>query len=275
MFKEFPSPNHLPPWVCMWILALAIYGGLKWLSWVRVQAWIPHTAWRSAAYLLTWPGMDAKSFLNRDLRPTPPRPAVWYGAIIQALLGVIILWVVARAIPGSHPLLRGWVGMVGAVLILHFGAFRIAALIWQELGVKAEPIMAAPFWSASLSEFWGKRWNRGFRQLAYDLIFAPMHKKLGADAAGFLVFVVSGLVHDLVISLPARGGYGLPTAYFLLQGVGVAAERSGLGRRLGLRNGLLGWLFMAALTAGPAFLLFHPPFIRHVIIPMMEAIHSL
>jgi alginate O-acetyltransferase complex protein AlgI len=219
--------------------------------------------------------MDAKSFLNRDLRATPPRPAVWYGAIIQALLGVIILWVLARAIPDSHPLLQGWIGMVGAVLVLHFGAFRIAALIWQNLGIRAEPIMAAPFRSESLSEFWGKRWNLGFRQLAYDLIFAPMHKKVGAVTAGFVVFIASGLIHDFVISIPAAGGYGLPTAYFVLQGAGITVERSNLGRRLGLRRGVRGWLFMAALTTGPAFLLFHPPFIRHVIIPMMQAIHSL
>ena len=165
--------------------------------------------------------------------------------------------------------------MVGAVLVLHFGTFRIAALIWQKLGVKAEPIMASPFLSRSLSEFWGKRWNLGFRQLAYDLIFAPLHKKLGAGVAGFIVFAASGLIHDFVISLPARGGYGLPTAYFVLQGAGVAAERSNFGKRLGLRRGVRGWLFMAALTAGPAFMLFHPPFIRHVIIPMMQAIHSL
>lgn len=275
MLGEFPFPNHLLPWVFMWILALAIYAVLKWLSWLRVQSCIPHSIWRSAAYLLAWPGMDAESFLNRDLRATPPRRVEWYRAIIQTLLGVLILWGVARTISESYPLLRGWAGMVGAVLVLHFGTFRIAALIWQKLGIKAEPIMAAPLWARSLSEFWGKRWNLGFRQLAYDLVFAPLHKKLGTGAAGFIVFVASGLVHDFVISLPARGGYGLPTAYFVIQGAGVAAERSNLGRRLGLRRGVRGWLFMAALTASPAFLLFHPPFIRHVIIPMMHAIHSL
>ena len=87
--------------------------------------------------------------------------------------------------------------------------------------------MAKPILSKTLSEFWGKRWNLGFRQLAHDLIFRPLHKRIGVGAASLLVFVVSGLIHDLVISLPARGGYGLPTGYFVLQGVGVSLERSG------------------------------------------------
>src|SRR5208337_3836847 len=97
----------------------------------------------------------------------------------------------------------------------------------------------------------------------------------GANVTGFLVFVVSGVIHDAVISLPAGAGYGLPTMYFMIQGAGVMVERSSVGKRLGLRQGARGWIFMAAFTAGPAFWLFHPPFIRRVILPFMQAIHAL
>lgn len=165
--------------------------------------------------------------------------------------------------------------MLGLILLLHFGIFQLSALFWQRLGVDAMPIMSAPLRSESLSEFWGKRWNLGFRQLSHDLIFGPLHRRLGVRAAGFLVFVVSGLIHDLVISVPAHGGYGFPTGYFVLQGVGVLVERSSLGKRLGLREGVRGWLFMAVFTAGPAFLLFHPPFVLRVIIPFMKWMHAL
>ena len=78
-----------------------------------------------------------------------------------------------------------------------------------------------------------------------------------------------------MISLPARGGYGLPTAYFMLQGLGVAVERSPFGQHVGLRQGVSGWLFMAVLTAGPVFLLFHPPFVLRVVLPFMKAIQAL
>jgi hypothetical protein len=89
------------------------------------------------------------------------------------------------------------------------------------------------------------------------------------------VFAASGLVHELVISIPARGGYGLPTLYFILQGTGVTAERSLIARRLGLRRGFAGWCFTLAVTAAPAFWLFHPPFIRNVAVPMLRAIGAL
>jgi len=165
--------------------------------------------------------------------------------------------------------------MVGVILLLHFGIFKVVALLWQSVGVQADSIMSAPLRSTSLGEFWGKRWNLGFRQVAHELIFRPLYRTLGPNAAGFLVFVVSGLIHDLVISLPARGGYGLPTLYFVLQGAGVTVERSRLGQRFGLAQGAIGWCFMMVFLAVPVFGLFHPWFVLRVILPFMRAIHAL
>jgi hypothetical protein len=267
--------NFLQPWVFMWVLAVSMYLGLKWLSWWKARGRVPHAAWRSIAYLLAWPGMDAESFLDARKAARPPRLWDWIWAVLETGLGVILLWGVARILPQGGMLLRGWIGMLGLIFLLHFGSFQGLAFFWQSFGVTATPIMSVPLRSESLSEFWGKRWNLGFRQLSYDLIFAPLHKRLGVGPTTFLVFVISGLVHDLVISVPARGGYGLPTAYFVVQGLGVAVERSSAGKKLGLGGGLGGWLFMAVVTLGPVFWLFHPPFVLHVIIPFMKAIRAL
>ena len=132
--------------------------------------------------------------------------------------------------------------------------------------------LAAP--ARSLAEFWGNRWNVAFHQLAHTYAFDPLRRSIGPKKATLFVFFISGLVHELVISLPADAGCGLPTAYFLLQGVGLLFERSAAGRRLGLGHGLPGWLFSTVIVGGPVFWLFHPPFIHHVILPFLRQIGS-
>jgi hypothetical protein len=275
----FAYRNVLRPWVFMWFLALMIYFALKWVSWWKARERIAHRivypAWRSVAYLLAWPGMDADAFLDTRQRGRIPTSSQWLWATLETFVGVGLIWGVARYIPSDMRLLSGWVGMIGLILLLHFGSFQLIALVWQRLGVNAEPIMSAPLRSTSLSEFWGKRWNLGFRELAHQLIFRPASRRLGVGGAGFLVFVVSGLIHDLVISLPARGGYGLPTLYFVLQGAGVSIERSRFGRRIGLGHGARGWCFAMLFLIAPLYGLFHPWFVMRVILPFMQAIRAI
>jgi hypothetical protein len=219
--------------------------------------------------------MDAEAFLDQSIRVTSPAWRDWFGALFKTALGASLIWIVARHVPVQEQLVRGWVGMLGLILLLHFGSFEVMALFWLTVGVDAKPIMSAPLRSTSLSEFWGNRWNLGFRQLSHDLIFRPLLKSCGVEVASFLVFLGSGLVHDFVISFPAHGGYGLPTTYFLMQGLGVTIERSSFGKRLRLRKGFRGWLFTMIVTAAPVFLLFHRLFVLRVILPFLEAIRAL
>jgi hypothetical protein len=272
--------NRLPAWQFMWALSLAIFAGLKWMTWWRAIPCIVHTSarslsGRSLAYLFAWPGMDAQTFLSSHRLAVRPPFREWFWAAFKTALGVFLFWALAHQIPAEYPLLRGWIGLFGLIFLLHFGSFHLIALFWQAMGVGAEPIMSKPILAKSLSEFWGKRWNLGFRQLAHEFIFRPLQKRAGVPLAGLLVFLVSGLIHDLVISLPARGGYGLPTAYFLLQGLGVIFERSSLARLFGMQKELPGRIFTFVVTAGPAFWLFHPPFVLRVILPFMHAMHAL
>jgi len=158
------------------------------------------------------------------------------------------------------------------ILVLHFGFFHLLSLAWRANGMDTPPLMRAPLLARSLSEFWGKRWNTAFHHLVAQFLFRPAHRKFGVLAATMFVFLASGLVHDLVISIPARGGYGLPTLYFLLQGAGVLFEHTRLAHRFGINAGFRGWLFMALITAGPVCLLFHPPFIHNVILPFLKCL---
>ncbi len=243
----------------MWALAAAIFAACKGYTWFRGRS--GRLTGRDAGYLFLWPGMDAAAFLDRTRRPSPPSAGEWLFAAAKTAFGAALVWFAAPL--ATAPLLKGWIGLVGVIFILHFGTFHLASLAWRRAGVQAEPIMRAPILSSSLGELWGKRWNLGFRDIAHELIFAPFAPRLGSAGAAFAVFIASGLVHELVISVPAGGGYGLPTAYFAVQGLGVLAERK-------LR--FTSRIFAIFVAAGPAFWLFHPPFVRNVFLPFLEAI---
>lgn len=264
----------LLPWVFMWALAAAIFFGCKWQSWWEGRKIPEATIGRSVGYLLGWPGMDAAAFL--DPSRCAPRPEIkeWVWAVVKTSFGVLLLWGVVPRVSPANPLLASWAGMVGIILVLHFGTFHILSLVWRAAGVDARPIMQGPLSATSLSDFWGRRWNLGFRQLTHRLVFTPARTRLGAPAAVLLAFFASGVIHDLVISLPAGGGYGLPTGYFVLQGLGVLLERSPPGARFGLSNGVRGWLFAVVLAGAPAFFLFHPLFIHRVMLPFLTALDA-
>jgi len=265
--------DALPAWAFMWTLAIAIFAGFKWQTWWDAPAARRRENWRrTLAYLLLWPGMGADEFFEPGLHPRPIATGEWLAAIAKTLAGAALSFVAAGDVVSRHPMVAGWIGMIGLVLALHFGAFQLIALAWQRVGIRAEPIMRRPLASQSLGEFWGKRWNLGFRKLSHALVFQPLQKRFGTGAGALGAFIASGLIHDLVISVPARGGYGLPTAYFLLQGLGALAERSSTGRRLGLGRGLRGRLWTALVAMAPLPCLFHPWFVMRVMAPFLHAI---
>ncbi len=283
--------NHIAPWQFMWLMAGAIFLGCKWLTfWIARRQIVHVRVGRDLAYFFLWPGMDAEKFLRRpagEVRKTreqalishaaeelsgnvPDRagrmPALHFpSAVGKMLLGVVLLFGVARFM--DQALLAGWIGMIGIILILHFGLFHLLAVGWRIAGLDAEPIMDAPLRSKSLSEFWGRRWNAAFNRLALDFVFRPLARRHGTTIATMAAFLVSGLIHELLTSLPAGAGYGLPTAYFLLQGIGILTERA--------LPQIRGQIFTIVITAVPAFWLFHPPFVRNVILPFMKAIGAL
>jgi alginate O-acetyltransferase complex protein AlgI len=266
-------PSDQPRWGLMWALAVAIFLGCKWLTWTDAR--VPAPPWRHAAYWVAWPGMDARAFLGAAVAPEQPRGAEWVHAAVKTLLGVALVWAASGPLGrllSEHPLLRGWVGMIGLVLALHFGSFHLLSCAWRAAGVCARPLMAAPILATSVAGFWGRRWNRAFRDLTHRFLYVPLARRLGPGPALALAFLASGVVHDLVISLPARGGYGLPTLFFALQAGSIGLERSPLGRALGLGRGARGRVFAIAAIAGTAGILFHPPFVRAVMLPFLDAL---
>ncbi|HEU5395540.1 MAG TPA: MBOAT family protein, partial [Verrucomicrobiae bacterium] len=265
--------GRLVSWAFMWLMALAIFAGCKWLTFRMATFPAREFGWqRKLGFWLAWPGMNAAEFLGERRAEKRPSPHEWRLAAGKIILGSALLWVGARLWLPAHPVGAGWTGMVGIIFILHFGLFQLLSLGWRRHGVVAAPMMQNPLAATSLAEFWGCRWNTAFHHLAFRFAFRPLLRVARPEMATLGVFGLSGLLHELVISLPAGAGYGGPTIYFLVQGAGVVVERTRWGRRFELGRGVGGWIFTLLTTAVPVGLLFPPPFINNVIVPMLAAI---
>jgi alginate O-acetyltransferase complex protein AlgI len=261
-------PESWPRWAFMWLLAAAIFTGCKVLTWAETVVRAPW--WLHVGYL-AWPGMDAAAFLTPKDGVRRPPAREWGLAFAKTLLGAGFVWGLARIVPAEYALLKGWTGMVGVVLMLHFGSFHLLSCAWRAAGIDAVPLMDRPLASKSVGELWGRRWNRAFRDLTHRFLFRPLSSRLGMRWALWLAFLFSGLIHELVVSLPARGGWGGPTAFFLLQALALSFERSGRGQAL-LAGRVAGRLFTFLVLALPAVILVHPPFVLRVMLPFFAAI---
>jgi len=258
-------PAH-PAWACMWIMALAIFAACKWLTWCNTAGTGTSVA-RHAGYFLAWPGMDAEAFLEGRTYDQMPARGEWSVAWLKTCAGAFAVCGAAQFATAGGP--ACWIGIAGIVLVLHFGIFHLLSCIWRRAGVDAAPIMDRPLAATSLNDFWARRWNTAYRDLVHRYIFRPLSRWLGPTLAMVIGFAVSGMVHELVITVPAGGGYGGPTAFFLLQASAVLLERSPAGRRLGLGRGMAGRSFTAAALMLPLPLLCPSSFLQNVIGPFL------
>ena len=267
----------VPPWGRMWLLVGGEVLAVKWLLLRHARSHgCQACLLKQAAFLFAWAGTDAKRFLNPNVvrEKLAGTAREWRWAFAKLVAGVVLLLTGARLV-AVHELAAAWFGMVGLVLVGHFGLVHLLSLTWRAAGVDAPPLMREPLLATSLADFWGARWNLAFALPARELIFKPLARRVGTADATLVVFATSAAFHESVISLPANGGWGMPSAYFLFQGVAVLLEKSALGRALRLGHGARGWCFMFICTAGPVCWLFHPAFALRVVLPTLSQLNSL
>lgn len=273
-------------WPQMWATAFGIYFACKcWVLMVATSNGIRFSIFGIAAFIFAWAGMDPKPFAIAIAQSSAAKrvePISWREGLAKLLAGVALLLISPIIARQFGEYIAMWLCVSAYCLILHFGLLHIIGHAWQRANRPVEAIMHQPARSTSLADFWSRRWNRAFRDVSNALVVRPTRRLLGPAGAVGLVFVASGLVHELLMSWPARGGWGMPTAYFTLQGLGLFIERSRLGQHLGLtarRDGAnVYWrprIWTAFVVIAPLPLLVHQPFVDNVVIPFFKAIGAL
>jgi len=271
---------HSPSWALMWLLAFTIFSLFKLLTLFRLdrQALARLSAGRLVGYLFLWPGMRPQTFfVDAPASPVADAPGspshLWRSALANLALGAVLVGTALWGLPGSTPdWLRAWTGMVGFVFLVQLGSFDLVTASWRAAGVPAEKLFDFPARSRSLAEFWGRRWNRIFSDFARSALFRPLARHVGTAAATLAVFLLSGVAHELLFTIPAGAGYGGPTLYFVIQGLLILVENRPPCWGWLRRHPVPAWsLTMLALLL-PLPLLFSEAFVTDVVLPFFRAL---
>jgi alginate O-acetyltransferase complex protein AlgI len=236
----------MSPWDRMLLAVVLTYLAFKALTSRRLAFG------RTLGYWILWPGMDARPFARTV--PAEGRDGVAWG-LGKMAVGAALL--ATRTGLRPFDVVRVFLG-IG--LVVHFGLCDVLAGFWRARGVGVERLFVNPAASRTLREFWGLRWNRAFHVVAHEFVFRPVVRRWGGGAGILATFLFSGLLHEVLISVPVGAGYGLPTLYFVLHGALVLAER---------KWGLAGRVCTLFWVIAPLPLLFHPWFVRGIIFPLL------
>lgn len=162
-----------------------------------------------------------------------------------------------------YSLVTGVIVMVAFSLVVHYGLFSIATGLWRLAGFNVGTLFRNPFGARSLRDFWTRRWNLAYVEMCQETVmratrsWAPATKRMA-------VFAFSGLLHEVAISLPVMRGFGLPTLYFVVNGMAIQLERKWFTEgSFAART----WAF--AWVALPLPLLFHPWFLQGIVLPIV------
>ncbi|MGJ8672604.1 MBOAT family protein [Rubritalea sp.] len=201
----------------MVMLCSVLMAGMKWIvysEWRRSGGQvIPLGSW--LCFACCWFGMDPKPWVT-SRRKLSVR-ADWAWGSFCGLVGVALVYVMSDVV-ALVPL------FIAMSMGFHFGALRLLTAFWKSVGVPVRALFRNPLRMRGFADFWGKRWNLAYSQMMARCVKRPLNRFLDQRAGTFAVFVISGLLHELAITVPVRGGYGLPTLFFMMQGLFTCYE---------------------------------------------------
>ncbi|KAJ4951873.1 hypothetical protein NE237_028705 [Protea cynaroides] len=142
------------------------------------------------------------------------------------------------------------------------------------LGLEIEPQSNEPYFSTSLQDFWGRRWNLMVPSILRPTVYDPTRRiveqiygiKWALATAVLAAFLVSGLMHELIYFYVMRVAPTWEvTWFFVLHGVCTAVEiviKKALTGRVRLNRAISG-AFALGFVMVTAFWLFFPQILRN------------
>ncbi|HEY1790150.1 MAG TPA: MBOAT family protein [Verrucomicrobiae bacterium] len=173
------------------------------------------------AFLSSWLYTRQLKLRPREFDMVP----LFYLLLAAAVCAVAMTAIIKVPASGFWLIVR-W--LAGAIMLSAFAGMLTAGhnFLTALMGVTAPSLMLSPWLSASVSEFWNKRWNPGMSVLFCKIVYEPLARRNPALAL-FAAFVLSALMHMAVFYM-AMGRWGIALAngaFFLVQPFLILAER--------------------------------------------------
>ncbi|MGY3214206.1 MBOAT family protein [Mucilaginibacter sp. HD30] len=223
------------------------------------------------AFTAGWAGMQPKAFETVFSKNLPGGGLLINQGVIRILIGLLLITLahLTTDLAGNTQIITNGLLLVGLSLILHFGILTVSAGLWRFFGADTYLLFRQPAKSNSLAEFWGRRWNLAFIEMLSIAVLRPFKTKIGNTTAVLVSFLLSGLLHEIAITLPVNAGFGGPTIYFIIQGIAVVAEKKMEEQNIALsKNKLLAKLWLLFWLIVPIRFLFPDAFIEQIVRPL-------
>jgi hypothetical protein len=149
-------------------------------------------------------------------------------------------------------------GVKALVIFLAILAFlHLLISIVRLAGGTMHDFADAPLLARTPADFW-RRYNRVFHRYFHQNVFRPLGGRRSPVVLVLLIFAISALIHEYAFGIAIGRVQGYQTAFFMLQGIGVAATLRVKPRtRIAITAWTAGTLAFNLVTSMLFFLSFH------------------
>jgi hypothetical protein len=139
----------------------------------------------------------------------------------------VVLFFLTKQLIDTQAAINSW--LVNDLIITVGFVFMVQAVgqgffgLWQLLGIRSHPLMDNILLSRTPADFW-RRWSWPIHLWLYRYVYVPAGGTTHRVKATLAAFLISGLLHELLVVLAIGRATGHQTAFFMLSALGVIAS---------------------------------------------------